>query len=89
MMTIRLDTLHILAGLMFAAFAFFNLLDRTNSRRFVNFAFWGIYAATFLFGGVVPHFVTGCLAIALALIAGSGKLGRNAGSQRRRGHQSP
>ena len=73
---IGLESLYTLAGLMFAAFAFFNLTDRTNPRRIVNFAFWAIYALTFLFGALLPHFVTGCLAIALAVIAGSGKLGR-------------
>jgi uncharacterized membrane protein len=73
---IKLESLYVLAGLMFAAFALFNLLDRTNPRRVVNFLFWGLYAITFMFGGELPHFVTGCLAIALALIAGSGKLGK-------------
>ncbi|WP_175832739.1 DUF979 domain-containing protein [Burkholderia cenocepacia] len=73
---IGLESLYTLAGLMFAAFAYFNLTDRTNPRRVVNFAFWAIYAVTFLFGALLPHFVTGCLAIALAVIAGSGKLGR-------------
>ncbi|MEW6343809.1 MAG: DUF979 domain-containing protein [Paraburkholderia sp.] len=73
---IKLETLYVLAGLMFAAFALFNLQDRTNPRRVVNFLFWGIYALTFMFGGELPHFVTGCLAISLALIAGSGKLGK-------------
>lgn len=75
-MIIKLETLYVLAGLMFAAFALFNLQDRTNPRRVVNFLFWGIYALTFMFGGELPHFVTGCLAISLALIAGSGKLGK-------------
>lgn len=73
---IRLDSIYVIAGLMFAAFACFHLADRANSRRFVNAAFWGIYAITFLFGGVLPHFITGCLAMGLALIAGSGKLGK-------------
>lgn len=76
---IGLESLYTLAGLMFAAFACFNLADRTNARRVFNFAFWAIYAVTFLFGAKLPHFVTGCLAIALALIAGSGKLGRGQG----------
>jgi uncharacterized membrane protein len=71
---IKLETLYILAGLMFAAFALFSLQDRSNPRRLVNFLFWGIYAITFMFGAELPNFVTGCLAIALALIAGSGKL---------------
>ncbi|PYE24398.1 putative membrane protein [Paraburkholderia silvatlantica] len=74
---IKLESLYVVAGLMFASFAIFNLLDRANPRRVVNFVFWGVYAVTFLFGGVLPHFVMGCLAIALALIAGSGKLGRS------------
>jgi len=73
---IKLETLYILAGLMFAAFALFSLQDHSNPRRVVNFLFWGIYAITFMFGAELPHFVTGCLAIALALIAGSGKLGK-------------
>ena len=73
---IKLETLYILAGLMFAAFALFSLQDRSNPRRLVNFLFWGIYAITFMFGAELPNFVTGCLAIALALIAGSGKLGK-------------
>ncbi|MFZ4831871.1 DUF979 domain-containing protein [Rouxiella sp. Mn2063] len=73
---INLNTVYILAGLMFAGFAIFNLLDRTNPRRLVNFIFWMIYAVTFLIGSELPHFVTGCLAIALAVIAGTGKLGK-------------
>ncbi|SDG39278.1 Uncharacterized membrane protein [Paraburkholderia phenazinium] len=92
-MMIKLETLYILAGLMFAAFALFNLQDRSNPRRVINFLFWGIYALTFMFGGELPHFVTGCLAIALALIAGSGKLGKGkpdsastAATERREAH---
>ncbi|WJF92063.1 DUF979 domain-containing protein [Paraburkholderia bonniea] len=75
---ITLEWLYLIAGLMFAAFALFNLADRSRSRRGASFLFWGIYAATFLFGGVLPHFVTGCMALALALIAGSGQLSRKA-----------
>jgi uncharacterized membrane protein len=45
---IKLETLYILAGLMFAAFALFSLQDRSNPRRVVNFLFWGIYAITFM-----------------------------------------
>lgn len=79
---IGLEVLYTIAGLMFAAFALFNLTDRTNPRRVVNFAFWMIYAATFLFGALLPHFVTGCLAITLAVIAGSGNLGRGKANER-------
>ncbi|MGC6387430.1 DUF979 domain-containing protein [Ewingella sp. S1.OA.A_B6] len=72
----NLQSLYILAGLLFCGFAIFNLKDKTNSRRWINALFWGAYGVTFLFGGVLPHFVTGCLAILLAVIAGTGKLGK-------------
>jgi len=72
---INLQSVYILAGLMFCAYAFFNLRDKSNSRRYVNALFWGVYGVTFLFGGELPHFVTGCLAILLAVIAGTGQLG--------------
>lgn len=73
---ISLQTVYILAGLMFCAYAFFNLRDKSNARRYVNALFWGVYGITFLFGGKLPHFVTGCMAILLAIIAGTGKLGK-------------
>lgn len=73
---ITLQTVYILAGLMFCAYAFFNVRDKSHSRRYVNALFWGIYGVTFLFGAELPHFVTGCMAILLAVIAGSGKLGK-------------
>lgn len=73
---ITLESLYIITGLMFAAFAIFNGLDKSNPRRSVNFLFWGVYATTFLFGSILPYFVTGCMAILLAVIAGTGKLGK-------------
>src|SRR5471032_1739273 len=73
---ITLESVYILAGLMFCAYAIFNLYDKTNNRRLVNALFWGVYGVTFLFGGELPHFVMGCLAILLAVIAGTGKLGK-------------
>ncbi|MFD3239991.1 DUF979 domain-containing protein [Rahnella perminowiae] len=73
---ITLQTVYILAGLMFCAYAFFNVRDKSHSRRYVNALFWGIYSITFLFGAQLPHFITGCMAILLAIIAGSGKLGK-------------
>jgi len=73
---ITLNTVYIIAGLLFAAFAIFNLRDNTNPKRFINALFWGIYAITFLVGTELPHFVTGCMAILLAVIAGTGQLGK-------------
>jgi uncharacterized membrane protein len=73
---ITLNTVYIIAGLLFIGFACFNLRDRSNPKRFVNALFWGIDGVIFLFGTEIPHFVTGCMAILLAVIAGTGQLGK-------------
>lgn len=73
---ITLNTVYFIAGLLFAAFAIFNLRDNSNPKRYVNALFWGIYALTFLAGTELPHFVTGLMAILLAVIAGTGQLGK-------------
>lgn len=71
-----LDGVYWLLGVMFAAAAVFNLRDRSNPKRLKRALFWGLYAATFLFGTWLPPFVTGCLAIAMACTAGFGNLGK-------------
>jgi uncharacterized membrane protein len=71
-----LDFIYALLGLMFAAAAWLNLGDRSNPRHLKRALFWGLYAVTFLFGSWLPSFVTGCLAILMAAIAGLGGLGK-------------
>ncbi len=71
-----LDFIYLLLGVMFAAAALLNLRDRSNPKHLKRALFWGLYAATFLFGTWLPAFVTGCLAIAMACTAGFGDLGK-------------
>ena len=73
---IGLDVVFTLAGLLFAAFALLNLVDRTNPKRFGNATFWGCYAATLLFGSRLGNFVNGCLVVVLVIVGGVGGLGR-------------
>jgi uncharacterized membrane protein len=72
---IGLPLVYMLAGLMFGAFAVFSALDRENSKRLGNAAFWGLFALSFLFGDSFGDLGNGFLAVALALIAGTGQLG--------------
>jgi uncharacterized membrane protein len=65
-----------LAGILFAAFALLNLVDRTNPKRFGSAVFWGCYAMTLLFGSRLPDFVNGCLVLVLVVVGGLGRLGR-------------
>lgn len=72
---IRLEYIYILAGLLFSVVAVLEFLDRDNPKRFRKTVFWGIYGVTFLFGSVLPPFVTGCLVILMVLVTGWKDLG--------------
>jgi uncharacterized membrane protein len=73
---IKLDAVYVLMGLLVGTVAVLNARDRTNPRRWGSAAFWGIYAFTFFFAGVLPSLVTGCLMIGMALLAGFGGMGQ-------------
>jgi uncharacterized membrane protein len=73
---IGLDLVFTLAGILFAAFALLNLVDRSSSKRYGSAIFWGCYAVTLLFGSRVGHFANGCLVVVLSIIGGFGGLGR-------------
>jgi len=72
---ITLEDLYIFAGLVFAGFAILGALDRTNRKRFGNAAFWGLLAASFLFGSHIGDLANGVLVLALVLLGGTGALG--------------
>ena len=74
---ITLEWLYALAGLMFAAFALLSALDRGNSRRFGNAAFWGLMALSLLAGSALGDFGNGLLVLGLVALAGFGLIGRS------------
>ena len=74
---ITLQWLYVMAGLMFAAFAFLSALDATNGKRFGNAAFWGLMAASLLAGDLIGDFGNGLLVLGLAALAGVGAIGRS------------
>lgn len=96
-MTITLDLLFDLVGLILALTAWMSWRDRSNPRRYSSGAFWGLYAVVFLAGQWLPPEIVGVAAIAMALIAGLGgvRSGRHAlpsadaclASARRLGHR--
>lgn len=75
---IKLGSVYLLAGLMFAAFAILSATDRNNRKRFGNAAFWGLVALSFLAGDRLGDLGNGVLVLGLAAIAGFGLLGRGA-----------
>ena len=72
---IGLPLVYLVAGAMFAAFAVLSAGDRTNARRWGNAAFWGLVAISFLLGDRLGDLGNGFLVLALALLAGTGRLG--------------
>ena len=67
---ITYEWLYILAGGFFAIWALLSLRDR----RWGNGAFWGLLAASFLFGSHIGDFANGVLVLAMVAIAGLGLL---------------
>ena len=76
---ITLETVYWAMGLLAAGVAIINFRDSDTPRHYNNAAFWGIYSLTFLVGSRIPHFASGCLAIAMVLVASIGKLGQSRG----------
>ncbi|MEL7731074.1 DUF979 domain-containing protein [Citromicrobium bathyomarinum] len=74
---ITYEWLYVLAGIFFAIWALLSALDRSNGKRWGNAAFWGLLAASFLFGSHLPPLANGVLVLALVGIAGIGGLGRS------------
>ncbi len=74
---IGLGHLYIIAGLVFGAVAVLSAMDGSNSRRFRNAAFWGLLAASFLFGSLIGDLANGLLALAMTGLATWG-LGKGA-----------
>jgi uncharacterized membrane protein len=75
---IMLEHVYILAGALFAAVAVLSAADRANKKRFGNAAFWGLLAASFLFGSHIGDFGNGLLVLALVLLGGFNALGKSA-----------
>ena len=85
---ITLDPLSLLLGVFFAIVAVLSLFDRANGKRLGNAAFWGLFAASFLFGSYLSDFQNGILVLALVIVGGFNFVGRTApattGPQERR-----
>jgi uncharacterized membrane protein len=72
---IGIGSVYVVAGLMFAGFSAASFLDREHPKRLGNAAFWGLFAASFLFGDALGDLANGVLVIAMVSIAGAGALG--------------
>jgi uncharacterized membrane protein len=74
---ITLQWAYTCVGLLFAAWALLSLLDPKNPKRLGNFTFWGLMAASLIFGSELGDFANGLIVLGLAAIAGFGLIGRS------------
>ena len=72
---IGMEFVNVLMGLMFAGVAIVNVRDRTSPKRYVNGAFWALWAVTFLVGTHLPNFVNGVIVLAMVAVMAIWKLG--------------
>lgn len=69
---ITLAHAYIVGGLFFGGVALLSLQDRANARRFINFAFWGLLATSFLAGQYLGDLGNGVLVLGLVALAAIG-----------------
>jgi uncharacterized membrane protein len=71
-----LDTVYVLTGLVLSIFSLLTFTDRTNSRRVGSGLFWLILGAIFIFGSLMPHWLTGMLVLLMVTLDGLGMVQR-------------
>ena len=71
-----LNAVYVVTGAVLWVFAVMTFRDRGNRRRIGSSLFWFILGMTFIFGGVLPHWVTGLLVLAMVAIDGAGRVMR-------------
>jgi uncharacterized membrane protein len=68
----NLEAVYVLTGLVLLVFATLTFLDGQHPRRLGSGLFWLLLGLVFLFGGVLPHWVTGCLVLGMVALDGAG-----------------
>ena len=67
-----LNSVYVLTGMVIWLFSFLSFRDQTNPRRVRTGLFWLILGTIFVFGSVLPHWLTGLSVLAMVAIDGTG-----------------
>src|SRR5215470_14044883 len=71
-------SVYVVTGLLLWVFAGLTYADRTHSSRKATALFWWCLGVVFIFGGVLPHWITGLIVLLMAGIDGAGRVRRGA-----------
>jgi len=67
-----LDSVYVMTGVVLWIFSLLSFQDRANPRRARTGLFWLILGSIFVFGSVLPHWLTGLLVLTMVTIDGTG-----------------
>lgn len=73
-MLFSLDAVYVVTAIVLASFAILTFGDRTHPRPWGTGAFWLILGIVFGLGGILPHWITGLLVVAMVLLDGAGQV---------------
>src|SRR5262252_2241565 len=71
-----LDSVYAMTGLVIWIFSLLSFRDKANQRRVRTGLFWLILGGIFIFGSILPHWLTGLLVLAMVTIDGTGGVSR-------------
>ncbi len=83
-----LNSVYILTGFVLWVFAALTFRDRANKRRKGSGLFWLILGAIFVFGSVLPHWLTGLMILGMVGIDGTGGVARGHYNESAKGEQT-
>lgn len=72
-----LDAVYALTGAVLVVFAVLTIRDREHPRRLATGLFWLLLGAIFLFGSLMPYWVTGLLVLVMVALDGAGRVTRS------------
>lgn len=75
-----LDAVYALTGAVLVVFAVFTFRDRAHTHRAATGLFWLVLGVIFLFGSLMPYWVTGLLVLVMVALDGAGRVGRSSGT---------
>jgi uncharacterized membrane protein len=75
---LNLETVYVMAGMVLLVFAFMTFRDQANPHRYASGLFWLLLAIAFIFGSLLPPWLTGVLVLAMVAIDGLGRVSRGA-----------
>lgn len=75
---LNLDTVYVIAGLVLLVFSLMTFRDKANPHRYASGLFWLLLAVAFVFGSLLPPWLTGILVLVMVAIDGLGRVGRGA-----------